>query len=327
MIALRAARFLLIVLYPVFSCFASPQTEAEQHLRMLRHGDLEVGVLPELGGRIVLLRKQGSHNMLRENQSFWHPENWPQSVHANTRRSVFFGHIHWLAPQSAWWQQQDLDPQQQGRDWPPDPFLELGRYEVLEQTPARLVVRSPESPVSGVVLTKVFELVSENSLRIIAEARNVRNSAVSWGLWSNARFPADTRFRAALAGVTEEDIRYSDGAAFRGSVSEDAQWFTFANDPESLRVETSAASKAFINTSSPRFEIAFADWILVTSLADPLPSRIHPEHATAEVFLMKHPRSDHAFLELEFHGAYQTLQRNESVTIAELWQILPAQTD
>ncbi|MCD8483312.1 MAG: DUF4380 domain-containing protein [Verrucomicrobia bacterium] len=133
------------------------ESAGTEHLIVLRSGDLEVGILADFGGKLVWVSKAGSANFLRENRAHWLPAAWPESVHVNFRRAAFYGTTHWLAPQEHWWQQQDLIPERQGDDWPPDPFLEFGRYQILERTTSAVTIISPPSPVSGVQMKKTFQ--------------------------------------------------------------------------------------------------------------------------------------------------------------------------
>ena len=302
---------------------ASPPTGAEEHLIVLRHGDLEVGVLPQVGGRVVLLRHRSGPNLLKSDPAGWQPESWPQ-LHANTPWRAFNGHIHWVAPQSEWWSDQDLLPERAGQWWPPDPYLIFGNYEILEQTPVRLVLRGPPSPVSGLRLTKTVELRADNVVWLAAKAENIRDTPVSWGLWSNTRFHGDTPFRVDLDGFAEEGIWYSHPERFRGSVSAEGRWFTFDNE-NAVGVAEPVANKAFMNVASARAEAFFDGLVLEKAMPVTEAERIHPEHASVEVFLQKHSNRADALLELEFHGPYETLPPGGSTRLEETWTLRPRQ--
>ncbi|MCD8483311.1 MAG: DUF4380 domain-containing protein [Verrucomicrobia bacterium] len=161
-------------------------------------------------------------------------------------------------------------------------------------------------------------------LRISASIRNQRTDPVHWGLWSNTRFNAGVSFKAALADLQPEHIRYSDHPPFKGVVSQDKQWFTFDNSAKALAVDQATGSKAFLNTQAPLFKVMLADWILYMRPEGELnPASVHPAHATAEVFLMKHPDANQGFLELEFHSQFKTLEPGEELEFAEIWTFSP----
>ncbi|MCC5804843.1 MAG: DUF4380 domain-containing protein [Opitutales bacterium] len=309
-------------------CGPAPETPAtsapagaEAHLIVLRHGDLEVGVLPQVGGRVVLLRHRGGSNLLKSDPSGWQPEAWPE-LRADAPWRGFNGHIYWVAAQSEWWNRQDLLPQRAGQWWPPDPYLVFGDNEILEQSPVRVVLCGPPSPVSGLRLTKFVELRADNVVWLAAEAENIRDAPVSWGLWSNTRFHADTPFRVDLNGFGEEDIWYSHPHRFHGEVSADGRWFTFANEG-AAEVAEPVANKAFMGVPTARAEIFFDDLILEKAMPFTEAARVHPEHASVEVFLQKHNNRADALLEIEFHGPYETLPPGGTIRLEETWTLRP----
>ena len=76
---------------------------------ILSNDQVEVGVLPEVGGRVVLLRKPGLQNILKSDERLWvDAEKHKPEISAFSDFKAFNGHIVWLGPQSEWWIHQDI---------------------------------------------------------------------------------------------------------------------------------------------------------------------------------------------------------------------------
>ena len=74
----------------------------------LTNGTVVVGVVPSLGGRVVLLKTAGGENLLDSDPSFWKP---PYPVAAiGTPFRPWNGRIVWVGPQTGFWSQQDVRP-------------------------------------------------------------------------------------------------------------------------------------------------------------------------------------------------------------------------
>lgn len=326
--SVAACLFLLSIPALFTGCASSPtQEEAPHpdfaHLLILRSGDLEIGVLPPAGGRIVLLRIAGGPNLLKSNPAGWQPAAWPE-IRPDVARRNFEGHTYWLAPQSNWWNQQDVLPPWRGRLWPPDPFLSMAPYEIVESGSSEAVLRGPASPVSGVSLTKTVRVGPGRQVHLSAVAENVREEPVHWALWSNTRFYGDVPFRIALEGTSGSEIRYSHPENFFGEISPDGKWFTFPSFKEMPQDARPVVNKAFISTRRAYAEVFFEEWTLVKAMQDAQPDHVHPEHGAVEVFLQRHPNRDSSLLEIEFHGPYGEIAPGHSIRIEETWTLRPA---
>ncbi len=73
----------------------------------LTNGTVVVGVLPPLGGRVVLLKAAGGENLLDSDPSFWKPP-YPQPA-IGTPFRPWNGRIVWVGPQTGFWSQQDAE--------------------------------------------------------------------------------------------------------------------------------------------------------------------------------------------------------------------------
>ena len=85
----------------------------DSNLVWLLNDKIEVGILPEVGGRIVVLRKPGGMNMLKSDTLQWQPP-WPE-ISLQAGFIPYNGHIVWLGPQRKWWARQDLNDQRKNR--------------------------------------------------------------------------------------------------------------------------------------------------------------------------------------------------------------------
>ena len=150
-----------------------------------------MSVVPGLGGRVVELRTAGGENLLDADPRLWREPFPPAEL--RTPFAPWNGHTYWVGPQSAWWTQQDLDPERRAAKatWPPDPFHQTARYEVRESSATRALLESPRSPITGFKRRLEVELVGARRVRIRVTAMNVRTTGVAWSLYSNTRVRPD----------------------------------------------------------------------------------------------------------------------------------------
>ena len=294
---------------------ASPETAA---LLMLEQQDLKVGLLPQVGGRIVLVEVGDGGNFLLSDPALWQPAAWT-TPDAHSPWVAYNGHTTWLSPQSGWWTQQDQRPEKRGATWPPDPYLIYGDYTVTRPNPHTAILTSPPSPISGVQLSKTVVLHSSREIEVTVEALGQRARPVTWGLWSNTRFRGDTPFLVALAGEQAAQIRYGQPHALRGEVVGE-RWFHW---PRATAVAAPRANKAFLATEVAWTAAFTPAGALVKTMAPVMPAAIHPEHAPVEVYLALAPDPAEALLELEFHVPAQTLAQGERIRLSERWLLFP----
>ena len=83
----------LVVQFFISSLFAAKKS-AETHLLWLKNDAIEVGILKEVGARIVVLRKPGGINLFKSNPSQWESakEQKPE-VNAFANFEAYNGHI------------------------------------------------------------------------------------------------------------------------------------------------------------------------------------------------------------------------------------------
>lgn len=305
------------------SGLAQISQDPESHLLFLKNDQIEFGVMPELAGSVLVLRRPGRENMILS-----HPEDWSElPAEIPSPRDVstwkdYLGHIIWLGPQSDFWNQQDVLPELHGRVWPPDPYLVYGHYQVIKQSDRELKLLGPSSAYTGVQLSKHYVL-KENRIEMEVVATNTTDHALNWDIWSNTRVNGDQPFLVPVD--SEDDIRIQSKDEQRMPWIHKDGYFTFLLDHKTQDISLNA--KAFISVSAPWIASFTSDTVFVKSFDRIEPSLIHPEQGAVEVYYRKKSKDRDALIELEAHGAYTTLQPGESMSFKEVWVLYPYDSD
>lgn len=300
---------------------------SENRVMYIQNNQIKAGFLPDVGGRMVFFSSVNGENFLYSDSVFWNePESNRIEVKPNAPFKPYNGLITWVGPQSHWWTQQDILKNKKDRKdlWPPDPYLIYSNFKIIEKTDTSIVLEGPESPVSGLRLTKKFTLIG-NCLEIEVTGYNCRNTNVSWDLWSNARFDAFTRFRVP---VKEEGIlKMQEVESNRLEIMSyqlDNGYFTYLpslpDDPAKMRI-----SKAFLYPDEGRFLVEKPGFLLLIEFEKVPLEAIHPEQAWVEVYNSVDQSGISNLLELEHHSAYRTLKPGEEMVLQETWRIEPQQ--
>ena len=288
----------------------------------ITNGTIVLGAVPALGGRVAVLRTAGGENLLdfdakRAQAPFPEPA-------LETPFQPWNGRIVWVGPQSGFWSQQDLQPgrRQARAGWPPDPFNETGRFEVVERSPLRLRLRGATSPVTGLTLEHDYEIVGPRTVRLRTTATNGRANAVSWDLWPNTRVrpegfpyvPVDPRHAPRLEGPKQAEAQ-------AGPCASELQdgWLSLPPGEQPRPPQERLWTKAFVRPR--RGLIAYFHGRELLLIAAPLvpPERLHPEQAFVELY--RGVGRDATILELEMHGAYETLAPGASASFEQTFEI------
>ena len=106
----------------------------------LTNGTVVVGVLPPLGGRVVLLKTAGGENLLDSDPRLWKPPFPPPAI--DTPFKPWNGRIVWVGPQTGFWSQQDLKPDRKKAraGWPPCCWVRKKLMERLISAWMRVIV-------------------------------------------------------------------------------------------------------------------------------------------------------------------------------------------
>lgn len=297
---------------------------------MLRNDRIEVGILPEVGGRVVLLRKPGLKNVLKSNERLWYdPEEHKPDISAFTEFKSFYGHIVWVGPQSEWWLHQDINETRRITKavWPPDPYLIYGKFEIINRSDSYIKMVGPESPISGVRLYKEISIDTSGLVTFTAVAENIREESVSWDLWMNTRFDGDARGYIPIegSGVPELVIREDETREITPYSVEDG-YFTFRPSlPEKPGREQVQEAHLY---PSDGLMAGFSEQQMLLIRFEKLDKHlIHPEHGLVESYSYVNENGDDRLLELELHGAYCTLAPGETMSLTETWELLPYDGD
>ena len=290
----------------------------ESALHILKNDRIVVGLLPQAGGRIVLLRSPDGDNLL-----FADSEQWLKIGSILPQPSVdspwvaFMGHIMWVGPQSGFWNQQKLDESKKDQPWPPDPWMEYGNYSIIEQSESSVTLEGPESPVTGLKITKTVSIEPSGQVNLKTEAVNTRKSAVSWDLWSNTRFPPLTPFFVPVKEAN--NVRNDNLGQVIIPYFIEGGLFTYAPSPDPSQ---SIQNKAFMQPSEPWIAALTNGKVFIKSF-DQIPlESIHPEHSAVEIYMLTPSDENPGLLELEAHGEYKTLQPGETMSWTETWTVL-----
>lgn len=299
-----------------FSIAASASDQLPAH--RFDNGVVKARISEVAGGRLLSFALAGKPNFLLIDEAAGDPK-MPPDAHSGYIR--YQGHEVWIGPQREWWVHQDLNPARAAAKatWPPDPWLSLARYMLVDKRPDEITLDSPASPVSGVQLRKRYALVAgqPNSLQLDAEATNRSGKPAGRDIWFNTRVPAHTRAYVPVA--TQEDIRVEPDGALQTTL-----------DGGLLSLELPAPGqparkgKLFVQPSHG-WVAAFRDGqVLAIRFAHQPRAAIHPAQGQVELFQDADPAaSGKGMLEIEVHAPYVELAPGQAMKASELWTILP----
>jgi hypothetical protein len=282
---------------------------------------LTLGLVPDLGGRIVELRVDGADNLLDADPRVWKEPFPPADL--RTPFQPWNGHTYWVGPQSAWWTQQDMDPERRRAKatWPPDPFHETARYEVRESSRSRARLESPPSPITGLRRQLEVELVGARRVRIRVTATNDRTTPVAWSFYSNTRVRPDgwAYVRLAPDGIKRIDSP-RDGSAYPHRVVRG--FFVSPPGVKPAPAETSRTADAFLRPVEAEIAYFRGHQLFRKRTKSFSELRLHPDETPVEIYRSSGGGRDAELLELEMHGPYETLAPAQTMSFEETWEIL-----
>lgn len=307
-----------VALLSAVACAAGDPVTAPSALVTLVNGRVILGLLPSLGGRIVDFRAGHGPNVL---DAHWKEPFPPASLDAPFE--PWNGHVVWAGPQSAWWTRQDLLPErkQAKAGWPPDPFNEAARYVLLARTAARVHMRAPASPVTGLELEQEIELVGERTARLRVVATNRRDTSVAWDLWPNTRVkPSGSPYVPLEADAPLRIDDSADGTVGPYPHRITGGWLSFEPGHRPASPFTQLRAKAFVRPARGLIAFFLERQVFLKRAAMVPRERLHPEQAFIELYRGAGRGGD--ILELEMHGPYETLAPGASMSFEETWELL-----
>ncbi|MDR2693319.1 MAG: DUF4380 domain-containing protein [Chitinispirillales bacterium] len=292
----------------------------------LSNGRVEVGVIPDLGGMVALLRIVGKPNILKADPELWgKPPTSPRSFGPNPVWKPYNGHIVWLGPQSEWWAHQDKNPRKRRERavWPPDPYINNGYYEVIGRGDTEVTMRGPESEFCGVRLIKSVK-IKAGRVFFRVRAENIRNTPVSWDLWLNTRVDGYADCYAPVSSMDKVRIDASDGTGGdEACVFSQSGGYCAVEPRKPSKGKNRRWGKAFIQANKGMMAAFTSSQALIIKFKRHAPALIHPEQALAEFYNITTNNREDALTELEYHAPYKTLAPGESMEAEQIWEIYP----
>jgi hypothetical protein len=292
---------------------------------VLGNDKIQAEITPDIGGRLLSfsLKDQPSFLLLADLAGM---DTRPQ-VNAGADNIGYLGHEIWVGPQSEWWTHQKANPKRATEKaiWPPDPYLILAKNTVMEQSAERVVIKSPESPITGVQIIKAYGLIPErkNSIKLQVRATNIRAENIAWDIWFNTRVFSDTQVYVPVANtadVRQKNMEDEINAPLVTSLSEGILSLDILPLPAGKK---SRKGKLMIQPSQG-WMAAFRDkQVFIIQFPLQLQSAIHPEQGQVELYNEYNPNNlQDGLLEMEVHATYKTLAPKEHMIADETWTIL-----
>jgi hypothetical protein len=317
---IRANFFLILLGINLVTCVS-----AETLRYSLNNGVVAVEFSPNLGGRLTSFSLLSKKNILNCGEANFTPS--PKALSAETDAIPYLGHEVWVGPQSHWWLQQAVLPLRAEAKavWPPDPYLTQAAYSVVEKTRKKLVLKGPQSPVSGVAFTKSYAFTEhKNQLELMVAATNNRSENVAWDIWFNTRVFADTQVYVPVKQT--DDIRVSmfvdtEQNTFLPRVTDNI----FTLDLRALAKEKKAGkAKLFMQPSAGWMAGFHDDQVLIFQFDWQPLANIHPEQGQIELYYQFEEHTlTQGVIEMEVHSPYCTIAPGADIKAKELWTILP----
>jgi hypothetical protein len=156
----------------------------------LERGDLRLGLVPELGGRLLSVRHRGVELLWRnpallgdDLRGEYAPNSGRMGDWVN-----YGGDKTWPAPQG--WDGPDQWP------GPPDPVLDSGPYSVAADGDTVTMTSAPD-PRTGLRFVRAVTIL-DDGYRLDLRAENVSERPVRWALWNVTQFPGGGSVTAGL---------------------------------------------------------------------------------------------------------------------------------
>lgn len=308
-----------MILLILMSCNTSSDA---YKLIWLERGDLKLGILPDVGGRVIYLGLKGCGNILKADSDLWkeHPSQKPGMDMVNNYKP-YWGHMVWPSPMDEWWQRQDLylDKKSNKDRWPPDPYLIYGRFE-SKVDKKRITLTGPKSPITGLQFIHCFELLDGNRIQFSTRAKNTGADTLSWGLWTNMQLPGKCQCYVPISNA--------DTIWFKKNVLADQDtipykklngYFTFS--PNEIEGQKPSWMKVCIHPAEPYMAAFSGNQMILINFPKLSRDCIYSSQEQLEIFNLL--TSDHAenLLELETHSAYDTLTPDEFTETSQTWSL------
>ncbi len=293
-------------------------------LILLSNNEIEIGILPEVGGRIVLLRKPGKENFLKSDSTLWKNANkLKPKISPYSDFIPYNGHITWVGPQDEWWIHQELNIERKKNkaDWPPDPYIIYGKYDIIEKTDNHIKLAGTVSPICGLSMIKEYSISETGKVTIKVTAKNNRDEPVRWDLWMLTRLDGFSQAYVPIDknGIIDLVINSSERVEIT-PYQINNNHFTFNPSlPSNDKMQQVQEVHLY---PSQNYIAGFSRKQMLLIRFDKLVKKnVHPSHGLVELYSSVNKSGDDTLLELEVHGAYKTLLAGETMSLTETWEL------
>ncbi len=290
-------------------------------VQYISNAGVTVGIIPEIGGTIVFLSKDGSPNLIKSNPELWDFSKKPQ-VNENTDFVSYCGHTVWLGPQKEWWIHQSVNPEKKhsAADWPPDPYLYIADYTVITKTDSAIHLQGPHSPISGVTIEKEIAVNPDGSVFIQASITNTSNEPQAWDIWHNTRFDGMCRMSVEATKDNIQVVPVLNEHSTEMPYSTEADRFSYIPTKPSAEF-SERSSKTFIYPTKPEITIETPTHFVQVLFTLHDKKEIHPAQGLVEIYNHTEHCEGNDLLEIEYHSQYKQLQVGEKFSAWEVWKI------
>lgn len=299
----------------------------KSHVQYITNSDVTVGIIPEIGGTIVYVSKQGSPNLIKSNPELWDISKKP-IVDAHTDFVPYCGHTVWLGPQKEWWSHQNLNLERKcaAADWPPDPYLYISEYLVVQKSKSTIHLVGKHSPISGVTIEKEIAINPDGSILVQATVRNTGTVSCSWDVWHNTRFDGMCKVYVA---TKRENVRVVPVLSeTSGEMPYEFSIDGFSYCPQKPHAPLKElSSKAFIYPIVPQIRIETPFYQMQIHFEMHKKDQIHPDQGLVEIYNHTELTDGNDLLEVEYHSPYKTLEVGEEMSSWEVWNIIQNNMD
>lgn len=299
---------------------------AQIEVHRLQSPALEVQVTPDIGGRIVSFALKGRSNILLVGEEvITEPEPY---VAPDADNVGYLAQEIWVGPQSQWWVQQQVNPERAASKatWPPDPYLILARNQLVESSPGQVTLRSPASPVSGLVLTKHYSLVegNPNQVQLKVDAQNFRDTQVAWDIWFNTRVSPEMQVYVPLADAADLRLEPFGDERFDDPAYQLQDGLLRLAPTEAEAGKIGRGGKLFIQPQQGWMAAFSGDQVFIIQFPLQPKAAIHPEQGQIELYLLRlQDKPEQGLLELEVHAPYRQLAPGQRMSAGQSWTLLP----
>ncbi|MCQ2959495.1 MAG: DUF4380 domain-containing protein [Bacteroidales bacterium] len=290
-------------------------------VQYIKNENVVVGVIPEIGGTIVFVSKNGSENLIKSNPDLWDITKKP-AVDENTDFVPYCGHTVWLGPQKEWWMHQDLNIEKKhsAADWPPDPYLYIADYEVIQKNDSTIQLKSKHSPISGVTIEKQIAVNPDGSIFVQATVINTGDKPCAWDVWHNTRFDGKCKMSVSAKEDNVKVVPVLNEKSTEMPYEIKNEVFSYCpQKPPTDFMERS--SKTFIYPEKPEISIRTGKYNFTILFELHKKNEIHPEQGLVEIYNHTEHGVDSDLLEVEYHSPYKKLNSGEQMCAWEVWKI------